>query len=309
MSIVIICHERFAKNWAKAFREKLPKTDVHIYPDVPSPEAIQFAAVWKAPAGVLSEFPNLKAVQSLGAGVEHIFDFQKLNKKVSVARIVDPQLSEDMWEYVLMLVLNYLKNTRIYFQQQLKKEWQQMRYKNIKDVTVSFLGLGKIGSHVAGKFSEMGFRVQGWSNSEKSITGVKSFFGKNGFDEILNTTDILINILPLTPETTSILNKTNLLKLTKGAYLINVGRGGHLIENDLLELINAGHLSGAALDVFQEEPLPENHRFWDHPKITVMPHVAGLTNPKTAVLQIVENYERMKRGKELINLVSQERKY
>ncbi|MEZ4935652.1 MAG: glyoxylate/hydroxypyruvate reductase A [Saprospiraceae bacterium] len=309
MSIVIICHERFAKNWAKSFKEKLPETDVHIYPDVPSPEAIQFAAVWKAPAGVLSEFPNLKAVQSLGAGVEHIFDFQKINKQTPVARIIDPQLSEDMWEYILMLVLNYLKNTPIYFQQQLKKEWKQWRYKTIKETTVSILGLGKIGGHVAGKFSQIGFNVQGWSNSEKNIKGVKSFFGKNGFNEILNTTDILINILPLTPDTTGILNKTNLSKLKKGAYLINVGRGGHLIDTDLLELIDAGHLSGAALDVFQEEPLPGNHPFWEHPKITVMPHVAGLTNPATAVSQIIENYERMKRGEELMNVVSRGKRY
>ena len=309
MSIVIICNERYAKNWAKAFREKLLTTEIHIYPNVPSPETVEFAAVWKAPAGALSGFPNLKAVQSLGAGVEHIFDFQKIDENIPVARIVDPQLSEDMWEYVLMLTLNHLKNIPIYFQQQSKKEWKQHRYKTIKETTVSILGLGKIGSHVASRFSEIGFNVQGWSNSKKNIPDVISFFGKNGFDEILSNTDFLINILPLTSDTEGILNKTNLSKLKKDAYLINVGRGGHLVDEDLLELIDSEHLSGAALDVFQEEPLPVNHPFWGHPKITAMPHVAGLTNPKTAVLQMVENYKRVKRGEGLINEVSHVRKY
>ncbi len=309
MSIIIICHPRFAKNWARAIREKLPDTGIQIYPDVASPEEVEFAAVWKAPAGVLSEFPNLRAVQSLGAGVEHIFDVQKLKDNIPVARIVDPQLSEDMWEYCLMLALNHLKNTRIYFQQQLDKEWQQHRYRTIKETTVSVLGLGEIGRYVAGKFAETGFHVLGWSGSEKNIKGVKSFTGEDGLDKLLNLTDVLINILPLTTGTTGILGEARLAKLKKGAYVINVGRGGHVIEKDLLAAIDTGHLSGAALDVFHEEPLPEDHPFWAHPKITVMPHVAGLTNPRTAVLQIVENYERMKRGEELMNIVLQARGY
>ena len=309
MSIVIICKERYAKNWSRALKEKLPETIIEIFPHIHSYEKVEFATVWKAPAGLLSEFPNLKAVQSLGAGVEHIFDSQKLNKNISVARIVDPQLSEDMWEFVLMLSLNYLKNMPLYFQQQLKKEWKEHSYKNMKSTTVSILGLGKIGSHVASKFSKIGFNVQGWSNSKKNIHGVKSFFGKNGFDEMLGNTDILVNILPLTFDTAGILNKTNLLKLKREAYLINVARGGHLVDEDLLELMNEGHLSGVGLDVFRKEPLPESHPFWEHPKITITPHVAGLTNTKTAVLQIVENYERMKNRDELINLVSLNRKY
>ncbi len=309
MSIVIICNERYAKNWSKALKEKLPKAEIEIYPNIQSYEKVEFAAVWKAPAGVLSQFPNLEAVQSLGAGVEHIFHSQKINKKTTIARIIDPQLSEDMWEYVLMLVLNHLKNTRIYFQKELKKEWKQLRYKTIKETTVSILGLGKIGSHVAVKFSQIGFNVQGWSNSEKNIPEVKSFFGKNSFDKMLGDTDVLINILPLTSDTEGILNKTNLLKLKKGAYLINVGRGLHVVDEDLLALIDVEHLSGAALDVFHEEPLPEDHPFWSHMKITVMPHVAGLTNTRTAVSQIVENYERMKKGEGLLNVVSHDRKY
>ncbi|MEO1257759.1 MAG: glyoxylate/hydroxypyruvate reductase A [Bacteroidota bacterium] len=309
MSILIICNEPYASNWSRALKEKLPSVEVEIYPGVGDYSKVEMAIVWKAPAGLFSEFSNLKIVQSLGAGVKHVFDGQHLDEKVKVTRIVDPQLSEDMWEYVLMLSLNHLRNTRIFFQKQLKKEWQELRYKNIKDTTVSILGLGKIGSHVAVKMAGIGFNVQGWSGSEKSILGVKSFFGKNGLEELLNTTDILVNILPLTAETTNLLNKDNLLKLKKGAYLINVGRGPHLVDEDLIELLDAAYLSGAALDVFHEEPLPEKHPFWAHPKITVMPHVAGMTNIKTAVSQVVENYQRMKKGKQLINIVSQERKY
>ena len=190
MSIVIICNERYAKNWSKALKEKLPTEEIEIYPHISDYKKVEFAAVWNAPAGVLSEFPNLKAVQSLGAGVKHIFDGQQLNDNISIARIIDPQLLEDMWEYCLMLSLNYLKNTRIYFQKELKKEWKELRYKNIKDVTVSFLGLGKIGSLMANKFSQIGFNVWGWSNSEKSIIGVKSYFGKIGLEKMLGETRI-----------------------------------------------------------------------------------------------------------------------
>ena len=215
MSISIICNEHYARNWSKALKEKLPDEEIEIYPHISDNEKVEFAAVWKAPAGLLSEFPNLKVVQSLGAGVEHIFGSQKLNEKVTIARIVDPQLSEDMWEYCLMHVLNYLKNTRIYFQNEIKKEWNQIRYKNIKDTTVSFMGLGKIGGYVAQKFSEIGFKVNGWSNSEKKLKGVKSYFGKIGFEKMLNDTDVLINLLPLTSDTIGTLNKSNLLKLKK----------------------------------------------------------------------------------------------
>ena len=309
MSIVIICNEPYATNWSKALKEHLPSVKIDIYPHVSDYNEVEMTISWKAPAGLFSAFPNLKLVQSLGAGVKHVFDGQQLDEKIKIARIIDPQLSEDMWEYVLMLSLNHLRNTRIYFQKQLKKEWQELRYKNIKDTTVSILGLGKIGSHVAVKMADIGFKVQGWSGSEKKIPGVRSFFGKNGLEELLNTTDILVNILPLTAETTGLLNKANLLKLKKGAYLINVGRGPHVVDDDLIELIEDGFLSGAALDVFHEEPLPAKHPFWEHPKITVMPHVASMTNIRTAVSQVVENYKRMKNGKQLINIVSQERKY
>lgn len=309
MSIVIVCNERYAKNWSKALKAELPETDICIYPNVPDLKTVEFAAVWKAPAGVLELFPNLKAIQSLGAGVKHIFDRQKIGASVKIARIVDPQLSEDMWEYSLMLILNHLKNTRTYFQQALNKEWRQRRYRSIKETSVAVMGLGVIGAEIAANLAGLGFQVQGWSISSKEIEGVQSFTGIQGLSDMLAIADVLINVLPLTAETMGILNRSNLLKLKQGAYLINIGRGPHVVDEDLLALLEEGHLSGAALDVFHTEPLPVDHPFWEHPNIAVMPHVAGVTNPKTAVQQIVENFKRMKNGSDLLHVVSPKRKY
>jgi len=214
-----------------------------------------------------------------------------------------------MFEFLLALSMNHLRDIDQYKKQEAQKKWDQLAYRNISSTYISILGAGKIGGHVAAEFAKTGFEVQTWSEDKVDIPEVKNSVGEDGLSEMLRTTDILINLLPLTKKTKGLLNKKLLINIKKGAYLINVGRGPHLEENDLLELLNSGHLSGAALDVFDQEPLPDGHVFWDHPGISITPHVASLTNIDTAVDQIVANYKRLQNEEDLLNTVSHEKGY
>lgn len=309
MSILIVYDNEEAQEWANVFRKEIPEAKVEVYPDVADVNAVDFIVCWKPQDGVFAQFPQLKVAQSLGAGVEHIFDTQNLGADVQVTRIVDPMLSSDMWEYLLAVTLNHLKQLSLYRDQAKEGLWKPHRYKTIAETTVSILGLGQIGCFVAKAFAQLGFVVQGWSRTPKDIEGVRCSHGKDNLPTLLGQTDVLLNILPLTGQTLGILCRENLQHLKSNAYLINVGRGGHLVEKDLLELLDEGRIAGATLDVLSEEPLPSSHPFWRHPKIDVTPHIASLTNIKTATQQIVDNYRNFKTGQPLLNLVSKERGY
>ncbi|WP_271783936.1 2-hydroxyacid dehydrogenase [Aquimarina algiphila] len=309
MSIVIVFNNKDPKPWAEKLKSKLSDIPIQIYPEIHDPSIVKFALCWKPNQNILLQFPNLKVVQSVGASVEHIIKTQELRKTITLSRIVDNNLSHDMWEYLLTAILSISKNNFIYAHQQSIKLWKQHPYTNIQNTNISILGLGKIGSFVAEKLGLLGYKVKGWSSSVKNINNVISYSGIQELDKCLHNTDILINILPLTDTTQNILNITNLKKINAGGYLINVGRGEHLVENDLLDLLEEKYLSGAILDVFRSEPLPDNHPFWNHPKIQITPHVASLTNIESASLQIVENYNRFTSGKELMHEVSLKKGY
>ena len=309
MSIAILTNHKDPYSWKKALKDKLPKVTIDIYGTTKTAVNAEFLVCWNPEKDQLKNFPKLKVIQSLGAGVDHIFDTNKITGNIKVVRIVDPNLMIDMWEYTITATLNYLKDFPIYAQQQREQQWIQHAYKTIPMTTVSIMGLGQIGGYVGAQFAKLGFKVQGWSNSLKNIKGVKSFVGVGELPDFLKNTDVLINILPLTAATAGILKKHLFTELPKGAYLINVGRGGHLVEKDLIPLLENGQLSGATLDVFYQEPLPKYHPFWTHPKITVTPHIASLTNVESAVNQVVDNYHRMVAGKSLLNEVSSEKGY
>ena len=189
-----------------------------------------------------------------------------------------------------------------------------MRYyglepQNLGDITVGVMGLGKIGSAVAIRLHQLGFQVLGWSRRTKSIAGVQVFIGQQQRTDFLAASKILVCLLPLTAETENILNSETLAQLPQGAYVINVARGNHVVEEDLLSLLNNKHLAGACLDVFRQEPLPQGHPFWSHPQITVTPHIASLTNPVSVALQIVDNYRRLYAGQPLLNQVDIQQGY
>jgi glyoxylate/hydroxypyruvate reductase A len=309
MSILLIFENKNVEPWKKALIEKLPNTTIEVYPNVKNNESVDFVICWKPKKNVFKQFPNIKIIQSVGASIEHIANSQTINTDCVITRIIDEKLSNDMWEFLLTIVMSELKNTTTYLAQKSSKIWQQNDYKSISNTSISILGLGQIGSYVAEKFGQIGFNVKGWSNSSKQIPNVTSYHKENEFNIFLNNSDFLINLLPLTDKTKGILNKSTFQELSRDSFVINVGRGEHLIEEDLINQLDNSLLSGALLDVFKEEPLPKEHLFWNHPKIQITPHVASLTNVKTATNQIIENYNRFFNNKELINIVSLKKGY
>lgn len=309
MSLVICFNNKDPEPWRKELSAQLKDTTIEVYPNVKDPAAVTFALCWKPDKNTLDQFPNLAVAQSVGASVEHITQSQNLPVNCQITRIVDPQLSDDMFEFILAGIMTYMKEFATYQLNEPAALWQPKSYKRINNTTIGVLGLGKIGKHVSAKLAQVGFKVKAWSNSEKLIENVNCFHGENNLKQVLNAADILLNILPLTAATENILNRNNLLALNKGAYIINVGRGEHLVEADLINLIDEGHLNGAMLDVFRTEPLPAQHPFWQHEKVRVTPHIAAITNIATAVENVVTNYKNHLNGTALINTISLKKGY
>ena len=306
MAILLIRNDKDYQPWIDAFHKFDPAIEVVTPETANDTSKVEMAMTWKAPNGSFKGFDNLKVVGSLGAGVDHLFADPSLPQDVKLTRVVDDKLSGDMEEFVLALCLNHIKNLHIYSQP--TNEWKPLPYSRVENVYVGILGFGTLGQAVGKKLKAVGFQVSGWSNTLKNVAGIESY-SHDQLDDFLENLNIIVCLLPLTDKTRKILNTKLFDKLPKDTYLINVARGGHLNEEDLLSSLDKGHLSGASLDVFNQEPLPEDHPFWKHPKILITPHVASNSNPPTVVEQIVENYRRMKNSEDLKNRVSRERKY
>jgi len=303
MAIVLIRQDGKLELWKKAFLQKYPKLKVYQYLEPHPKHEITMAVVWKHPVGSLMNYPNLACIASFGAGVDFILDDPTLPKGVPITRVVDPMLASDMAEYVVSTIFSRLKNFRQYHHDQNSRAWKPKPYDRIQDHTIGIMGLGTLGIALAKDLIRIGFKTTGWANSAKPASSIPVFIGEKQKTEFLNQTTILVCLLPLTEATFGILNKDTLSQLPRGAYLINVARGGHLIDDDLIELINEGHLSGACLDVFHMEPLPKEHPFWKHPKIQITPHVASVSDPASVVPQLVENYDRLQEGEALCNVI------
>ena len=306
MSILIISHNRDPKAWIEALKAEDPELNLEVYPEVEDPEKVEFILSWKHPHGVFKQYPNLKVIASMGAGIDHIISDPEIPEQVKITRVVDEQLTKDMAVFVLALVLDHIRNISLHF---CSSSWEPESYQRPEDTKVGILGLGILGTAVAEKLSDNGFQVSGWSRTAKDLSGVESFHGDSQLDEFLKHVEVLVCLLPLTSGTENILNKQLFQKLPKGAYIINVARGNHLVEEDLLEMIDSGHLSGASLDVFRKEPLPEDHSFWKHSKVKITPHIASVTHPRSVASQMLENYRRMQQGEPLENRVNREKEY
>src|SRR5690625_3842440 len=308
MSIVLIS-DRDTKAWIQAIKNASPDIDLRVHPDSGNKEEVEFALVWNHPSGALTEYPNLKVVASMGAGVDHILSDPELPDQVSITRIVSPQLATDMGEFVLATVMGHLRNLAFYREIEHNQQWEFKPYQRISEVKIGIMGMGFLGTTVAQQLTNVGFQVQGWSRSPKNIDGVTSYHGPDQLTQFLRQSRILICLLPLTPETDSILNSDLFEQLSRDAFLINVARGQHLVEEDLLQAIDQGRLSGAALDVFREEPLPKDHPFWKHPQVQVTPHIASVTKPSAVVSQVLQNYRRMRNAEPLEHEVQKEKGY
>ncbi|MBM1107097.1 glyoxylate/hydroxypyruvate reductase A [Aurantibacter crassamenti] len=309
MAIVIIRQDNKEQLWKDALLAADSKLAVYTYKEEYNPDDIDMALIWKHPEGSLAEFPNLKCIASNGAGVDYIFEDDKAPTHLPITRVVDKFLAADMSEHVLALILAYLKNIEHYKVDQFNKIWKPIQYKRIADFKIGILGFGTLGQVLATDLIKFGFNVQGWSNSRKSLDKVQSFAGQDELSEFLATTEVLVCLLPLTEETAGILNKELFQQLPKNAYIINVARGGHLVDADLIEMLDNGHLSGASLDVYHQEPLSTDHPFWEHPKVHMTPHYASVSDTNSVIPQILENYRRLQNNEPLLNLVSKTKGY
>ncbi|MGO4921455.1 2-hydroxyacid dehydrogenase [Maribacter spongiicola] len=309
MAIVVIRQDKKIELWKNALQKANSAINVYSYIEDHPKDEITMAVIWKHPKGSLAGYPNLKCIASAGAGVDYIFEDETRPKNIPITRIVDPFLASDMSEHVLAVILAHLKNLNAYKLDQVANSWAPKDYLRIKDVTVGILGLGELGALTATDLTTFGFKVQGWSRSKKNIEGVKTFTGGNEQQEFLKTTDVLVCLLPLTPATEGILNKELMSQLPKNAFVINVARGGHLVDADLIELLDAEHLSGACLDVYHTEPLPKSYPFWNHKKVHMTPHYASVSDTNSVIPQLIENYYKIGSGEKLQNLVDADKGY
>ncbi|MEX0856644.1 MAG: glyoxylate/hydroxypyruvate reductase A [Balneolaceae bacterium] len=309
MSLLLIAPNRDMNPLKEALLEKDPNLDVELWPKIKKRESVTFAVSWKHPKNGLGDYPNLKAVSSLGAGVNHLLNDENIPESVKLCRIITSSLQSEMAEYVLNAITNYRLHTLKYFEHKKAGDWKIHTSTPKKDCAVGIMGLGEMGKTTAQLLTSNGYSVNGWANSHKRIPKITSFAGKEDLNNFLAASNILVCLLPLTEETEGILNLEVFKKLKKPSYLINVGRGGHLVEEDLIYALDTNALDGACLDVFETEPLPANHVFWNRPNIMITPHVAAITPANEAAAIIVENYKRALSGMELINEVSREKGY
>jgi len=285
--------------WFPLLRRALPNDQFHAWPDVNGGD-IDVAIVATHPAGTFANLPRLRLIQSLWMGVENIVSDAELPRGVPVARLIDPGMVAAMGETVIAYVLDWHRHFYCYRDFQDRKTWKRRRQYLASDRGVGILGLGELGGTIAAKLRAMGFNVAGWSRRPKTLDGV---YCSTDLDEILSKSDAVVCLLPLTPHTKGILNRDKLQKIRKDGCLINVARGGHVVVPDLLGALDAGHLAHAYLDVFETEPLPPESPLWSHPGITVTPHIAALSEPRTSVGKVAENIERLRRGETPLNTV------
>ena len=309
MALLVVAPELEVEMFAHELKRLDPDLDIRLWPQFGNADNVEFVLTWNHPLGEFNQFKNLKCIASLGAGIDHILRDPDLPHGVPITRVVQSSMSQFMSEYVILSVLHYCRQFDIYKNDLAAKRWQPRIPLLARDIGIGIMGMGQLGADAARKLTQLEFKVAGWSQTLKNIDGVESFAGDHALDDFLCRTHILICLLPLTPATRGILNRRTFAKLPAGAYLINVARGAHLIEEDLLTALESGHLAGACLDVFQTEPLPEDHPFWDHPNIMITPHISSITDPLAVMPQILENYERMKSGKSFRHEVDRERGY
>ena len=289
--------------WQRALRACEPDMTIYDWPYDGDPAEIEFALVWGPPRGELRRYPNLAAIFSMGAGIDHLASDPELPDGVPIVRMVEPGLTAGMTEFVILSVLTHHRFMLDYAAQQRAKLWREIPQIAAGQRKVGIMGLGVLGGDAADKVAGLGFDVAGWSRSPKERPGITTFHGEAGLQAFLARSDILICLLPLTPETEGILNASAFAALPRGAALISIGRGGHVVEADLLAALDSGQIGGATLDVFREEPLPPESPFWAHPRVILLPHIASMTIPDSAAEAVIANIRRLRAGKPLQHVV------
>ncbi len=302
MNIVFSSRVESPERWFALLEQALPHDRFFAWPEVNGGDA-DLALVATPHEGLFSRLPRLKLVQSIWMGVDALLADPALPHHVPLARCIDPGMVAAMGESVLSDVIDFHRHHYLYRRQQAEKKWKKLRQYMAADRTVGLLGLGELGSTIGAMLRSFQFKVLGWSRRLKSVAGVESYAGAQGLAQMLPKCNIVVCLLPLTDETRGILNATTLALLPAGAAVVNVARGAHVVEADLLAALDSGHVARAYLDVFETEPLPAGHPYWAHPGVSITPHSAALTEPRTALPMIVENINRVRSGQAPLALV------
>jgi glyoxylate/hydroxypyruvate reductase A len=313
MNLLLATTDENPDVWVDAFSRHFPDAKVRVWEagdDAPA----DFAMVWRPPVEALRNRQGLKAIFNLGAGVDGILklDLQSpgtLSKEVPVIKVDDAGMAAQMAEYVLYVLLRHFRRFDAYGVSQAAGQWTPLAPYHRDDFPVAVMGLGELGAHVARTVAALGFPARGWSRSQKTIEGVECHAGSAGLTGFLHGARVLVCLLPATPETHGMINRAVLDQLADGAYLINVARGPQVNDDDLLAAIGAGKLAGATLDVFDREPLPEDHPFWQQPRITITPHIAAVTLVEESSLQIAEKIRRILAGLPVSGVIDRARGY
>ena len=306
MRITFCCTDTQADPWLAGLRTALPQASIE--PWLPGAVSADYAVVWAPPQSFLDEQAQLKGIFNIGAGVDALLKL-RLPFKAKVVRLDDAGMSAQMAEYVCHAVIRHFREFDGFAADVAQGIWSFRKPRRRAEFPIGVMGLGVLGERVAKALASFEFPVNGWSRSVKVIEGVRCFTGRQQLDAFLAATRVLVCLLPLTPDTRDIMRLGTLARLKPGGYVINVARGAHLVDEDLITLIDRGHLSGATLDVFRTEPLPQGHPFWHHPKITVTPHTSARTLLDESIAQIVGKIQAMERGEPVAGIVEPGRGY
>ena len=306
MKITFCCTGTEPEPWLAGLRAALPQAQVELWQAGASPA--DYAVVWAPPQQFFDEQSQLLAVFAIGAGVDALLKL-RLPPNVSFVRLDDAGMAVQMAEYVCHAVIRHFRELDRYAADISQGHWTVHPSRHRADFPIGIMGLGVLGQRVAQALAHFEFPVNGWSRTAKNMEGVRGFAGVEQFNAFLAASRILVNLLPLTAETVNIMNRDTLSRLQPGGYVINVARGAHLVDDDLLALLDSGHLAGATLDVFRTEPLPTGHPFWRHPRITITPHTSARTLRETSIAQIAGKIGALERGESVAGLVDVGRGY
>lgn len=297
------------ENWVAVFNKVLPEVECRIWPDVGNRADIEYVVANQLPDGEFATFPNLKLVAGTRVGLEGLLNDESLAPHVPILRNTDRERAATMTGWVLYHVLRHHRRFEEYVVNQRSKTWEHLKYLPPERTRIGIMGMGNLGTSVARALCGLMYRVAGWSRTRKDLPGVESFAGPDELKAFLARTDILISILPKTPETEDVLDAARFAMLPEGAYVINCGRGTTLDENALVAALDSGHLSGAALDVFKVEPLPKDSPLWNHPKIAITPHYSCSGRAVFGAEGIVDAIRKLRRGEALVGTVDRSQGY
>jgi len=304
MTAVILyrADEKRGHAWRGHFERHDPGIEFRFWPEVGDPAEVRYLAVWDAVEDIAERFPNLEVLFSTGAGVDQ-FNLPGIPERIQVVRLIDPAIIAGMQEYVSLAVLTLQRDILDYRHAQSRRLWRPLAAKPAADVSVGIMGTGSLGQAVLDVLGPFGYSLRAWSRTSQAVEGVECFSGAGQLHDFAAQCNILVCLLPLTPETRGILDRELFGAMPRGSSLVNVGRGGHLRENDLLSALADGQLSAAVLDVTEDEPPAESHPFWEHPRILLTPHIASMTGFESAATVLLENVQRHERGERMVGVV------